>query len=77
LKKRSKKLLLLGAQPSAAAPQGEQFFGSFFQKRTACFSSRPIGTFIKATWILYAGARYSWGFAGQHPPEAVILLRAR
>jgi hypothetical protein len=39
LKKRSKKLLLVGGSVSggAKARSKQKFFGSFFQKRTACF----------------------------------------
>jgi hypothetical protein len=33
LKKRSKKLLLL-RRPNGTEPNGQKFFGSFFQKRT-------------------------------------------
>jgi hypothetical protein len=37
LKKRTKKLFLIGARGAAALMLREQkFFGSFFQKRTAC-----------------------------------------
>jgi hypothetical protein len=39
LKKRTKKLLLIGAMgrvaAAAHAPESKKFFGSFFQKRTA------------------------------------------
>jgi hypothetical protein len=38
LKKRSKKLLQFGARVAATrALEKQKFFGSFFQKRTACF----------------------------------------
>jgi hypothetical protein len=38
LKKRSKKLLHIGAAVVLpASPEDQKFFGSFFQKRTACF----------------------------------------
>jgi hypothetical protein len=38
-KKRSKKLLsvLASASPDGLSPNGQKFFGSFFQKRTAYF----------------------------------------
>ena len=39
LKKRSKKLLLpVGCQPWSARQRRQKFFGSFFQKRTACYA---------------------------------------
>jgi hypothetical protein len=40
LKKRSKKLLfvLASAFPDRLSPDSQKFFGSFFQKRTACFA---------------------------------------
>jgi hypothetical protein len=40
LKKRSKKLLftLASAHPERLSPDKQKFFGSFFQKRTACFA---------------------------------------
>jgi hypothetical protein len=45
LKKRTKKLLLIGARGAAAFTcYNQKFFGSFFQKRTACFSPSWLGS---------------------------------
>jgi hypothetical protein len=54
LKKRSKKLLavLASAFPDRLSPNEPKFVGSFFQKRTASFTSKDFRIFTETRYFL-------------------------